>query len=104
MKLESLEDFSMLCPASGDEILAEQDCENVEEDELTADAQAAEAWVPDPSEPTDFKATFVATERADIMQQAPSTQRATGLNATWLTLGILVAFCIGVVFYLVNAG
>ena len=92
-----------MCPTGDSDILAEQDDENCEDDQLSADAQAAEGWAPNPEEPTDFKATFVATERAHI-EQPHVQEKEEGLNTTWLTLGILVAFCVGVVLYLVRAG
>ena len=93
----------MQCPTDGNQTLDGEEDENSDVAELTADAEAADAWAPDPSEPMDFKATMAATERAAIgAPSEPSTPQR--LNTTWLTLGILVAFCLGVMFYLANSG
>ena len=93
----------MQCPTDGNQTLDVEEDDNSDVAELTADAEAADAWAPDPSVAMDFKATMAATDRAAIGEpNEPSAPRR--LNTTWLTLGILVAFCLGVMFYLANSG
>ena len=72
--------------------------------ELTADAQAADAWSPDPDVPMDFKATMAATKHAEVNQPDTPAELPGRLNTTWLTLGVLLAFCLGIMFYIATKG
>ena len=93
----------MQCPTDGDQSLEEEELEECESAEITDDAQAAEAWAPDPAEPMDFKATMAATQRADSEPKSSSEPPPIRLNTTWITLGVLIAFCIGVMVYLATS-
>jgi len=92
----------MVCPTCGDEVTGDDGCAVCKATPLSEDAQAAESWAPDPSQPTDFKATFVATPELTPTSSRDDAVPKEGLNTTWLTLGVLVAFSLVVVFYLVN--
>ena len=93
----------MQCPTDGNQPLDDEEHNDSEEAELTEDAQAADAWAPDPSVEMDFKATMAATERADIQPAPPATEPGR-LSATWIALGVLVVFCLGLVVYLATSG
>ena len=93
----------MQCPTEGNEILDGEEYAASEEDELTEDAQAADAWAPDPSVEMDFKATMAATERADVRLGEEATEPRR-LSGTWIALGVLVVFCVGLVVYLTTSG
>jgi hypothetical protein len=87
----------MACPECGDTRITDGHCEACGALAVSKDAQAASAWAPDPRKPQDFKSTVVATR--SVPEPAPPPQ-GSSLNSTWLTLGLLVAFCLGVVYYL----
>ena len=87
----------MACPECGDTRISDGHCEACGAPAVSEDARAAAAWAPDPSKPQDFKSTVAATRTAPEPGQPPPE---TSLNTTWLTLGLVVAFCLGVVYYL----
>jgi hypothetical protein len=91
----------MVCSTCGNEVTGGEGCATCEATPLSRDAQAAESWAPDPGQPTDFKATFIATPEI-APKPSDDDVHTGGLNTTWLTLGLLVAFSMGVVFYLIN--
>tara|TARA_B100000674_G_scaffold218426_1_gene179052 strand:+ start:359 stop:640 length:282 start_codon:yes stop_codon:yes gene_type:complete len=93
----------MQCPTDGNQTLDDEENTASVEPELTEDAQAADAWAPDPSVEMDFKATMAATDRADIQVNQTATEPGR-LSATWIALGVLVVFCVGLVVYLATSG